>query len=348
MEIARGPGRDPFRQREIISFIQNKIISGTWQSGDRIMTRVELESKFEASSLTVQRALKKLIDGGFLEAQGRKGTFVAENLPHVCNIALVLPRDISSTSLFMLAIQKQALEVNERINMRFIPFYVSFNNTLCDDYVKLVKAIESNELAGIFFATRPFPFENTPVLDNKLPKVTVSSEPFKGVKTIGMESFNQLALDYFVEKKCKKLAVICSSNREEFIDNIRNSFNASIELDPNLVLQLNTDMGQVAKQWVKLMMDLPKSKRPDALFVSNDNLTPMVLEGLEEAGIRLEKDVQLVTHSNFPLSKDIPNVKKIGYNVEALIHHVTELIENENEEPVPLKAIEQKDFLSKQ
>jgi len=74
-------GERPVKQNQIISSLKGQMLKGRLQPGSRLPTRVELAQLFDASSITVQIALNRLAREGFVEAQGRRGTFVAAHPP---------------------------------------------------------------------------------------------------------------------------------------------------------------------------------------------------------------------------------------------------------------------------
>ena len=60
----------------IKDFIQSNIADGTWAEGDKIPSEAELARQFEASRMTVNRAVKELAERGCLRRLQGVGTFV--------------------------------------------------------------------------------------------------------------------------------------------------------------------------------------------------------------------------------------------------------------------------------
>ena len=61
----------------IKDFIRSRIADGTWAEGDKIPSEAELARQFEASRMTVNRAVKELAERGDLRRLQGLGTFVA-------------------------------------------------------------------------------------------------------------------------------------------------------------------------------------------------------------------------------------------------------------------------------
>ncbi len=64
------------RFMQIKQFIQDKIASGEWGVGARIATELELTRQFGVSRMTVNKAIRDLVNDGVLVRRPRLGTFV--------------------------------------------------------------------------------------------------------------------------------------------------------------------------------------------------------------------------------------------------------------------------------
>lgn len=64
--------------QQIKSYIVEQIDSGHWATGDRITTELELTEQFNVSRMTVNKAIRDLVNEGRLERTPRLGTFVCQ------------------------------------------------------------------------------------------------------------------------------------------------------------------------------------------------------------------------------------------------------------------------------
>lgn len=64
--------------QQIKSYILEQIDSGLWAVGSRIPTEIELTKQFAVSRMTVNKALRDLVNDGRLERTPRLGTFVCQ------------------------------------------------------------------------------------------------------------------------------------------------------------------------------------------------------------------------------------------------------------------------------
>ncbi|ALR15782.1 MULTISPECIES: histidine utilization repressor [Vibrio] len=63
---------------QIKQFILDKIETGEWMTGQRIATEFELTEQFEVSRMTVNKAIRDLVNEGRLQRRPRLGTFVCD------------------------------------------------------------------------------------------------------------------------------------------------------------------------------------------------------------------------------------------------------------------------------
>lgn len=85
-EAARAAGRS--LEQHIRAEIENRIMSGVWNPGDRVPAEHELMIEFGCSRMTVNRALSVLAEAGFVERRRRAGTIVARPRTHMAAIAI--------------------------------------------------------------------------------------------------------------------------------------------------------------------------------------------------------------------------------------------------------------------
>lgn len=69
--------------------IEARIMSGEWRAGTRIPYEHQLMANYGCSRMTVNRALRALIESGLIESRKRAGTFVAQ--PRIHRAALEIP-----------------------------------------------------------------------------------------------------------------------------------------------------------------------------------------------------------------------------------------------------------------
>src|SRR5947207_12682088 len=91
---------DATKHRMIGETLRGEIVAGRFPPGARLPTRRQLTERFAAGPMSVQRALDRLARDGFVVAEGRRGTFVSPQPPHLNHYALVMYTPFPQDSLY--------------------------------------------------------------------------------------------------------------------------------------------------------------------------------------------------------------------------------------------------------
>lgn len=328
--------RNFVRQSTIVERLRNEIVSGGFPPGSRLPTRTELQKKFKASVMTVQRALEFLKTEGFVKSCGRNGTFVSENPPHLWCYAMAFPHHPSNVShwvRFWTALSHEASRIQHSTRRRFEHFYDMDVPSKSDYYAKLETAIANQRLAGLIFPVRPFRFDGTPVLEAPgLPRVAVMPEPYKGVPCVSLDhnAFIDRALDYFVAHNRRRVAaVMVPGHSGAFMQYFQNAIEKRGLLHRPWWLQV---VSQQAAEWtanvVRLLLQGTPDERPDALLVTDDNLVEHAATGVIQAGLRTPADLDIVGHCNFPWpASSVLPLKRLGYDAGEVLRSCIEVID---------------------
>src|SRR4051794_9243565 len=120
--------------------LRRQIVSNILVPGSQLPTRTELIEKYQVSSVTVQKALDRLIRDGFVDATRRKGSFVAATPPHACRYGLVLqegPPAQGHTSRYLTALAGESARIRSR-DREIAVYYRVDGNADNPDYQKLL------------------------------------------------------------------------------------------------------------------------------------------------------------------------------------------------------------------
>jgi GntR family histidine utilization transcriptional repressor len=69
------------RYQQVKNFIAGNIQNGTWRAGDRLPSESELVARFGIARMTVNRALRELVEQGRITRMAGVGSFVADEKP---------------------------------------------------------------------------------------------------------------------------------------------------------------------------------------------------------------------------------------------------------------------------
>jgi len=319
-------GRPADRKNQIESHLRDQIVMGPWGPGSRLPNRAEIEQQFGTGPGTVQAALASLARDGFILSRGSKGTFVTPNPPHLTRYALIFTHHPSATEIghwarFWTAMTQEALAV-EKEEVRRLPRYYSIDGHAdSEDFVQLVRDIEAHRVAGLILTSRPTNLHNTPLLDQVgLPRITLSSAPFAGVPTLGLDqlSFLTKALAYLKSRGREKVAIMTTPRAWSKVDIFEVVASYGMEMQPYWVQRTNLSSPETARESAHLLMKC--SDRPDALIIADDNIVEYATSGLVAAGVRVPEELEIVVHCNFPYpTPSVLPVQRLGYDARAVL-----------------------------
>jgi len=321
MKTARESGiplrrRPPVEQDRIARWVRKKIVRGTWQPGHRLPPREKLLRLFGVSSLTVQRAMDQLLEDGFIDAQGARGTFVAERLPHQYRIGLAFApeRHDPRWSNLWSALLAAAERVERSAVFRFETYLGMDKHLDTEGSWRLKRDVERRALAGVIVDHWSLPVLRPLGLPRRgIPTVCVMEQ--KGPARIpclslDVDAFYDRALARLKAAGCRRVATIALGNAEVWhhlrvIERLYRKH--GLEFRPEWVqgvpIMPAFDWGE---HTARLLVKGATKERPDGLIVSDDNLAVPVATGLVAAGIGVPSDLRVVALGNWPALPRVP------------------------------------------
>lgn len=329
--------------RTIVHDLRRKIVQGEWPPGSRLPTRPEIEKAFGASRVTVQRALDCLIKDGFVYANGRQGTFVSQEPPHLTRYALVfpaVPSDGPRWVRFWTALANEAIGLRGAQERDLALYHGVDGHVDGEDFRRLVHEVRAHRVAGLIFASSPHLVRGTPLLDEPhLSRVAIASAGASlEMPTVEPDrrSFFVRTLDHFLACGRRRIAFI---NPPGIVEASLFALLAERGLvaRPHWCQTVHQSTPAAARNCVHLLMHAGQAERPDALLISDDNLVEHATAGLIAAGVRVPEDVEVVAHCNFPWpTPSVMPVKRLGYDARQVLGACIESIDRQRRgESVP-------------
>ena len=328
--------------------LRRLIVAGKYPPGSRLPTRTELEKQFNVSRVTIQRVFDRLSRDGFVEPRQRHGTFVADNPPHLTTLGLIFPWRRGDgqnpwphfwTTLIDAANRRP---LREDAPSQVEVFTGIREHSDLDEYQRLVRSLDSQALAGLIFANRPYYFDRFSPLIGNVPCVAIMSKAdIPGVHAVRLdnERFIQMALDHFAARGRRRLAVILPPGERgpiEHRDRLhQRAAERGLAIEPFWV-QMATP--PAASNVTHLLFHGGQLQRPDALLITDDNLVDAATAGLRAAAID-PAALDVVAHTNFPrpTAAHFP-VARLGFDartvLEACIGIIDQRLEGHDAPPI--------------
>jgi DNA-binding LacI/PurR family transcriptional regulator len=345
--------RPPVKQEGIVDELRCRILDRSFAPGSRLPTRHELQRRFMVSSVTVQRALDRLADDGFIEARGRHGTFVTAHPPHSCHYGLVFPvapGDVGWVR-FWTALGNEGIALQRDLTRTVSLYHGIDGHSDTDDHQRLLRDIRGQRLAGLVFASHPFRLIESPVLlQPGLPRLAfVDPGEVQGVTALQLEaaSFIDRALDHFRARGRRRVALLAvPGHGGDFHRRFLAGLAArGMETRPYWTQTVSPGSADAACRLAHLLLQPNQAELPDALLISDDNLVEHATAGLIAAGAGVPEVCEVVAHCNFPWpTPSVLPVRRLGYDArQALRLAMAEIDRQRRGEPpsasIPIPAL---------
>lgn len=322
------------RNEEIILDLRRRIVSGEFPPGNALPRRHELLASYQASNVTVQRAVNQLAQEGFINSRGSKGMFVTDNPPNLFRFGVVLPpnhheMEVNGDTQWSALEQAMKDISQERPEYSFSLYHIDLH---CDpdlpEFRRLREDLELGLIAGVIFSCS---VEPQMLLRLKPFRVVLHSPAWEEVipATVMKHDYRmlaQMAVERLLLRGVSRVAVLMAARTRETVV-------AAVE-------QCVRDSGAICRpEWVHGIHHLPEGvweasrlirllctpaqpERPDGLIVLNENLLPPVLAGLRECGIVPGREIQIVSHCNTPATKPLASgINYVAFNAKSILLH---------------------------
>jgi DNA-binding LacI/PurR family transcriptional regulator len=297
----------PPKYQQVLQALHRQIRAGNLKGGDRLPSEAELERTFNASRITVSRALRELQLAGVVERRVGSGTYVAGGTRERSQAAFgVLIPDLGETEIFdpmLHAMMGSPLARQHALVWASAPADGRSKEDaawqLCRDYV-------ARKLSGVFFA----PLELTTHSDEvnariakafdaaRIPVVlldrTVVPYPRRGRHDlVGLDNrrAGYVVTDHLLSLGSTRVAFVGVPHAAATVDaraaGYREALDArGVTLDRSLVQRLDPDDPGAVRALL--------SHRPDAVVCANDRTAGRLMHTLMAAGVRVPDDIRLV------------------------------------------------------
>ncbi len=315
--------------QQIVAELRGQIIAGELVPGDRLPANTALCERFGVSSLTASRAVRQLIDDGYLRSVRRSGVFVNHCLPFASRYGIAFhshPMSQGNWNQMDNVILAESRRTLPGQDYSFVPYHNIASSQPGQEFSRLAADIAARRIGGLIFTTHPWQLYGLPCFaDRSFPKAAImKSGERTDLDAIGFQSFLGRAFDWLAAHGRQRLAVVSSSTLATQpkleLDIIHEAAGHGLEVRPHWLQFGDIGHPASARQIVHLLLATPAAERPDALIVADDNLLAEAELGVLAAGLTVPDELLVVAHCNFPQNglHRIP-VTRIGYDIHALL-----------------------------
>jgi hypothetical protein len=307
----------PSRKAEqITQILRKEILSGERAHGEKLPTYDALIERFVVTRPTVARVLRALRQEGLVQVNGTRGVFVAPRFPHDNRYLWVTseqPGSLEWTSF--LATILDLIEKGETgIPGEVIPLVGVDGRANNPEYQRLCNAVERGSVAGLLLMNSATVYLLPALQSAGLPRVAIWAP-------LPHAALLRLDFDALIERACARLAE--KGRRVAVISPHAANLARAQECLAKKGLGDREVWGLHAapvgcERIAELLFD--RVDRPEAVFVTDDNLVEPLLAGLRRAKRRAGRDVFVLAHCNWPrpIGAD-EGVEHIGFDVREVL-----------------------------
>ena len=334
------------KQLEIASRIRREIVSGAWRPRHRLPTRMQLQREHRASPDTVQRALDRLTQDGFVRNEAGQGSFVANHPPHLHRFGVVFPHRPTPQvpwSRFHEALSHEITRLQHTGERQVVVHYDVIGHVDTDgDLQRLINSVNSHCLTGLLFVSPPVRLQETPVVTDPFVLrmgVMESITQIPGVRPLYLDwnLFIDKSLSHLAARGRRRVAILHSgipATAQAHFRSVVKSF--GMETGEHWIHHLGLgSAGSVSR------LILRGSDRPDALIVADDHLVQNVTEAALASGVRAGDDLDIVAHCNWPLPPRVGvPVTLLGFDARRILNTAFDQIDTlRRGEPVTTQLV---------
>ncbi len=338
------------RRTTALEDMRRRIVEGEFAPGARLPTRKELIEYYDTSPVTIQRVFDSLIAEGFVRARGRAGTFVSEAPPHTSHYIIFFPPERTQgtpNSMLWHVISEVAGKLSRNLKRTLSIYDWSDAAQDAEKNLNFLNEVLESRVAGVIFPSDPSYFRELPIMHMPdLPRIALGTQPYEGrvaaIRLVG--DYFEKACDYFQSRGRKRIAFL-SLPGMGLNAGIREHFNATLAARgmecPDIWRHMIDRDGAVgAQNLTRVLFSGATGERPDGLLIADDNLVTYATRGLEATGLSVPDDVDVIAHTNFPLTPESPiPIKRLGYDIEAVLLKCVEYIDECREGKNPADII---------
>jgi len=340
------PGKPGNKQTAIVDRLKAEILAGAMRPGDRLPTRQELLRQFRVSIATLQQAMDRLRDDGFIVTRGRLGSFVAHTPPHLCRYGLVFPcypggqrngsphlAHLTPSSRFMDAMAQEALTFSAEGEREIVCYMGADRELATPGYQRLCEDIQARRLAGVIFLHPNSAYTPTLLAGTGIPGIAYGAEqalPGMPIFHLDLAAFIVQALDYLVAHGRRRIALLTIACVGEALEAHfhRAAAARGATTGTYSIIGLDPYQPRWARHAAAILLNQAASHRPDGLIISDDHLVPACTQGVVEARMAVPDDLLIVAHCNY--IANAPSavlVTHLGFDVSAILQACIRLLD---------------------
>jgi GntR family transcriptional regulator, arabinose operon transcriptional repressor len=303
--IVSDTGEKVPKYRQIIENLSDSISSGRYRQGDRLPSEAELVKTFEASRITVNRALRELQMTGLIERRAGSGSYVREPTENSYTFGLLIP-ELGQTEIFEHICRGMAQARESSRNS--LLWGRSFDDSAAkgSQAMEICRQLIRERVSGVFYA----PLELTPEKDaiNRsiskefdeagmpvvlLDRDLVSYPERSGYDLVGIDNrrAGYAVTNHLLRSGCKRIVFVGRPRSAPTVDARIAGFREAILDSP---IEFRLDSVCRLEPWdIDAVQEVMRAVHPDGIVCANDFTAGHLMKTLGELKIAVPDQVHM-------------------------------------------------------
>lgn len=297
------------KHQQILEYVRQSIIGGTYKAGDRLPTDGQLMRQFSTSRPTVARAMRDLEMEGYLERRAGSGSFVRVPAQTKPSLIGILTPEVGEHELFQPICSEIALQCQKH-NLSLLWADSSGNGSGTTDHERNAKELceryISLGVAGVFFT--PVEFSETMLVANREIAEQLDANGISVVlldrdierlpkrsrfDLVGIDNFRAgyMQADHMLNLGCKKIAYISREISASTIDLRIAGFRHAMTSHGSKNSDIIEFCGDLDS---KTFVDSIVAAAPEAVICANDTTAMMLMRAFLQRGVKVPDNVRMI------------------------------------------------------
>lgn len=309
--------------------LRRQIHRGELAPGARLPSNPVLRQHYRVTSVTVCRAVKQLCADGYLRSARRSGVFVSDQPPHQHRFGIVFhshPADALNWWRLGDVVYSEAGKGIPGLDCQFTCYLNIRPDSNRETLAPLAADIAAHRIGGLLFTADPWQLYGVPCLQAPpMPRAAIMHAGRRSdMDAVQFAPMLDRALEWLATQGRRRVAFIWSSTlaQDDSLGSYAQQQATRYGMGTRPEWHQFGDIVRPASAAavVRLLLAAPAGQRPDALVVTDDNLTGAVEKGILAAGARVPDDLLVVSHCNFPQpAYTCLPFRRLGYDIRALL-----------------------------
>jgi len=305
------------KYRQVLDLLRQELVTGRYQSGEKLPSEADLVKRFGASRITIGRAMRELQNLDLIERRAGSGTYARASKSSGLTFGLLIP-NLGQTEIFEPICQGMA-EASQQGRHALLWGHSSESSLRGEQALQLCRQYIERRVSGVFFAPLEFTGEDGPINRQIIAALEKARIPVvlldrcylpyperSRYDLVGVDNrrVGHLATAHLLKLGCRRIAFLAlphsASTVEARIAGYREAlFFQGISGGQDLVRKFDATDREAVQRFVE-------QDRPEAFVCANDRTASSLMRNLLGLGYRIPEQIRIAGIDDLSFASLLP------------------------------------------